>query len=156
MAKLVNHLTEDLRQKYENLHSELDGLDFPQKAIVAEKFLTDNINQNLNSPPLQQAIKAIHQTKGKITIGDIAKKAYVSERQLQRLFKTRIGISPKVYCKIIRVNNYIDFILSKDESVNWMELVVEYDYHDQPHLINEVKSIAKLAGDWSKSSFGKQ
>ncbi|WP_348655432.1 AraC family transcriptional regulator [uncultured Roseivirga sp.] len=145
MTKLVNHLTENLRQKYENLHSELDGLDFPQKAIVAEKFLTDNINQNLNSPPLQQAIKAIHQAKGKITIGDIAKKVYVSERQLQRLFKTRIGISPKVYCKIIRVNNYIDFILSKDESVNWMELVVEYDYHDQPHLINEVKSIAKLS-----------
>ncbi|GAB4378756.1 MAG: helix-turn-helix domain-containing protein [Salibacteraceae bacterium] len=145
MAKIVNNFPDNLKQKSENLHTDLDGLDFPQKTAIAEKFLTDNINQNLNSPPLKQAIKAIHQAKGKITIGDIAKKVYVSERQLQRLFKTRIGISPKVYCKIIRVNNYIDLLLSKDETVDWMELVVEYDYHDQSHLINEVKSIAKLS-----------
>jgi hypothetical protein len=26
-----------------------------------------------------------------------------------------------------------------------MELVVAFDYHDQPHLINEVKAISKLS-----------
>ncbi|HCT52702.1 MAG TPA: hypothetical protein DF712_09600 [Balneola sp.] len=91
------------------------------------------------------ATEVIQETKGVIMVSDIADKVHVSERQLQRLFKTRLGISPKDYCKIIRVNNYLEFILSKNESVDWMELVVEYDYHDQPHLINEVKSIADLS-----------
>lgn len=90
------------------------------------------------------AINIIHGTKGVIKVSEIAKKVYVSERQLQRLFKTRIGISPKDYCKIVRVNNYLEFILHRNKSVDWMELVVEYNYHDQPHLISEVKSIAKL------------
>jgi len=144
IAKIGNHFPENLRQIYEDLHTELKGLDFSKKTACTENFLADNLNQNLNSPPFQQAIKIINQSKGVTTVSDIANKVYVSERQLQRLFKTRIGISPKDYCKIIRVNNYIDFILNKVKSVDWMELVVKYDYHDQPHLINELKSIAKL------------
>ena len=98
-----------------------------------------------NSPPFQQAIKYINESKGIVSISEIAESVHVSNRQLQRLFKTRIGISPKDYCKIVRVNNYLDFILNKRYSIDWMQLVVEYNYHDQPHLINEVKSIAKLS-----------
>lgn len=144
ISKIINDFPDTLRQKYDDLHTELHGKRFSKKIEFAEKFLTENLNQNLNSPPFQQAIKIINQTKGGVSVSDIAKKVFVSERQLQRLFKTRIGISPKDYCKIIRVNHYIDFILNKDKSVDWMELVVEYDYHDQPHLIHEVKSITKL------------
>ena len=145
ILKIVDHFPNNSRLKYKELHAELSMLSFSNKTECAEKFLTANLNQNLNSPPFQQAIKIIHQAKGVVTIGDISKNVYVSERQLQRLFKTRVGISPKDYCKIIRLNSYIDFMLSKDKSVDWMELVVEYDYHDQPHLINEVKSITKLS-----------
>ncbi|SIT03613.1 Helix-turn-helix domain-containing protein [Zobellia uliginosa] len=145
ISKIAGGFPDALQQKIEELNAELSVLSFSKKTKCAEKFLTGNLDRNLNSPPLQQAIKIIHQSKGIITVSEIANNVYVSERQLQRLFKTRIGISPKDYCKIIRVNNYMDFILSKDNPVDWMELVVEYNYHDQPHLINEVKSIAKLA-----------
>ena len=145
VSKLISEFPNKLNGKYENLYSELNEKEFSDRVIIAEKFLTDNINQSLNSPPFQQAIKIIDKAKGVTTVNDIAKEVYVSERQLQRLFKTRIGISPKDYCKIIRVNNYLEFILHKNKSVDWMELVVEYNYHDQPHLIKEVKSITKLS-----------
>ncbi len=144
VSKLINEFPNTLMGKYEDLYLELNENKFSDKVNIAEKFLVENFNQNLNSPPFQQAIKIINKTKGVTTVNDIAHKVYVSERQLQRLFKTRIGISPKDYCKIIRVNNYIDFILKNVKSIDWMELVVKYNYHDQPHLINELKSIARL------------
>lgn len=145
ISKLTSDLPDHLKEKYEGLHAKMRGMAFAEKIEVTDKFLAKNINQKKNSPPFQQAIKSINESKGIVSISDIAKSVHVSDRQLQRLFKTRIGISPKDYCKIVRVNNYLDFILNKNNPVNWMQLVVEYNYHDQPHLINEVKSIAKLS-----------
>lgn len=145
ISKIRDEFPDKLIQKYESLHAELNGMSFSDKIEFAEKFLLENLNQNLSSPPFQQAIKIINEAKGGITVSEIATKVYVSERQLQRLFKKRIGISPKNYCKIIRVNNYIDFILNSYQPIDWMELVVENGYHDQPHLINEVKSLTKLS-----------
>lgn len=144
-SELIRYFPDVLRDKYEGLHEELKNRNFHEKIKLVEKFLTGNLNQGLNSPPFQKALKIINETNGIATVSDIANMANVSERQLQRLFKTRIGISPKDYCKIIRVNNYLDLILTKKKPIDWMELVVEYDYHDQPHLITEVKSIAKLS-----------
>jgi len=145
VSKLMVEFPNTLRDKYEHLFSALRDNKFSEKVNIAENFLLEHLNQKMGSPIFHTATKVIHETKGIIKVAEIADKVHVSERQLQRLFKTRIGISPKDYCKIIRVNNYIDFILNQDNSVDWMELVVEYNYHDQPHLINEVKSIAKLS-----------
>ncbi len=144
-TKFLSHFPDKLNKRYKELHLELNEKSFLEKTEITERFLTENLNQKLNNPPLQNALKIITEANGNANISDIAKNIYVSERQLQRLFKTRIGISPKNYCKIIRVNNYLDFILNKGSSVDWMELVVKYNYHDQPHLINEVKSIANLS-----------
>ncbi|HAW81229.1 MAG TPA: hypothetical protein DCX27_16930 [Balneola sp.] len=145
VSKLISGFPNMLSGKYEDLFTELKEINFADRVTRSEKFLLENLNQKIKSPIFHMATEVIQETKGVIMVSDIADKVHVSERQLQRLFKTRLGISPKDYCKIIRVNNYLEFILSKNESVDWMELVVEYDYHDQPHLINEVKSIAKLS-----------
>lgn len=145
VSKLISEFPNTLRGKYEALYSELRENNFLDKVNIAETFLLNNLNQKIESPVFHKAIEVIHEAKGVIKVFEITVKVHVSERQLQRLFKTRLGISPKDYCKIIRVNNYLEFILNKNKSVDWMELVVEYDYHDQPHLINEVKSISKLS-----------
>lgn len=141
----ANGLPDALKQKFEALYEELDGLAFSSKSTKAERFLLDNLNQQLNSIPFQTAIELINAAKGAVNISEIAEKVHVSERQLQRLFKARIGISPKDYCKTIRVNSYLDFVISKGDYVDWMDLVVAHNYHDQPHFINEVKSISKLS-----------
>jgi AraC-like DNA-binding protein len=145
VSKLISEFPNTLKGEYEELFSDLSECNFLDKVKIVEKFLLENLNQKIESPVFQKAIKVIHEHKGVIKVFEITDKVHVSERQLQRLFKTRLGISPKDYCKIIRVNNYLEFIISKNKTVDWMELVVEYDYHDQPHLINEVKSISKLS-----------
>jgi len=134
-----------LKEKYRDLYIKMSKENFSGKTEMAERFVAGNLNQKMSSPPFQQAIKIINRAQGNILVHEIANKVYVSERQLQRLFKTRLGISPKEYCKIVRVNNYLEFILKKRNSVDWMELVVKFNYHDQPHLINEVKSISRLS-----------
>jgi AraC-like DNA-binding protein len=145
ISKLQNSFPANLKDKCEEMYAQMKQMTFSDRSKLVESFLIGHIKQNNKNPSFSNAYKIIKETKGCIKVSDLAKKVCVSERQLQRLFKTRLGISPKDYCKVVRVNSYIDFISNRDKLVDWMELVVEFDYHDQPHLINEVKAISKLS-----------
>lgn len=145
ISKLQNSFPPHLKGVCEGIHVQMEQLTFENRAKIAERFLMSHINQNRRNPSFSEAYEIIKETKGCIKISDLAQKTHVSERQLQRLFKSRLGISPKDYCKVVRVNSYINFILDRDQMVDWMELVVAFDYHDQPHLINEIKTIARLS-----------
>jgi len=145
ISGLKNESRINLDNKYKELYTILKELNFDEKSKLAESFLERNIIHKSYSQPFTRAFKLINETKGNIKVSDIVDKVHVSERQLQRLFSTRLGISPKDYCKVVRFNSYIEFILTKENDVDWMELVVAFNYHDQPHLINEIKSITKLS-----------
>lgn len=145
ISKLNSHFPESLMEKYHKLYADLKELNFNQKIECVESFLLENINHKIESSSFVEAVELIKRKKGVVKISEIATHSQISERQLQRLFKTRMGISPKDYCKIERVNSYLNYILDNEKSADWFDLVVEYNYHDQPHFINEVKMICKLS-----------
>ncbi len=76
------------------------------------------------------------------SINKLVKKIGVSERSLERKCKTEIGLSPKKYIQIRRVFEVFETL---DEHTDWQQLVVDYNYSDQAHLINEFKKYAKIA-----------
>lgn len=153
LFKLIQHpvstLLDDLpafwKKEFTRLRDQLKELSFSEKSDLVDTFMLENLNQKTQNVSFQKAYELIINTRGSIKVAEIVDQVQISERQLQRLFKARMGISPKDYCKIVRVNGYLEFILENDRSVDWMDLVVEYNYHDHPHLINEVKSIARLS-----------
>jgi AraC-like DNA-binding protein len=144
VAKLSKSFPDKWRPEYQCLYEELKNLSFETKNEVMQSFLLQHLDQKRKHPKFVQAIASIKASGGSIKISSLCDELQISSRQLQRLFDSRLGISPKDYCRIIRVNNYLDFILKNDKKTDWMDLVVEFDYHDQSHLINELKSISKL------------
>lgn len=114
---------------------------------VAEKtttFLLSEMDLEPGPQGFEKAIEKIESSNGCLSIQSVCEGVGISERSLQRHFRERIGIAPKKYAKIARVNAYLHELIT-DESKNWMDTVVSYHYHDQPHLINEFKSIVKHA-----------
>ena len=104
---------------------DLDGLAHPALKALSEqistavalkqaqnselvKELLDNYFANLvksaTENPLKHPLDFIFQTNGMVTVAEMATAAGVSERQLERLFKRYIGLSPKYYARIIRFN----------------------------------------------------
>lgn len=145
VSKIDQQLTQELYQACQSLYLSIRDLNFNEKAENIESFLLNNLNLSNKNEIFTQAIQIINDKKGKIKINKLSKDLQVTERHIQRLFKTRLGLSPKAYCKIIRVNNYIEFILEREKPVDWMDLVIKFDYHDQPHLINEVRTVSKIS-----------
>lgn len=68
----------------------------------------------------------------------IASDANLSERTIQLRFKKYLGFSPKELLRFLRFKQVINGILEKESTeVDWYELVNQYGYHDQSHLIKD-------------------
>lgn len=88
--------------------------------------------------PADEAIEMIFEAKGMLSVNDITSTLYISERQLERIFKKYIGLSPKFYCRIIRFN-YI-FQCMKNKTITWADVVHQAGFYDQSHFIRNFKA----------------
>lgn len=86
--------------------------------------------------PADKAISDIVKSKGKYSVEDLAKLNNVTRRYLEKNFRERIGLSPKLYSKIIRFN-YLLELLGKSSKPTWLDLLEECGFYDQAHLIKD-------------------
>lgn len=70
----------------------------------------------------------------------MADKASVTERTVQMRFKKYTGYSPKELLRFLRFKQVMAFILARPKGkIDWFDLIVQYGYHDQSHLIKDFK-----------------
>jgi AraC-like DNA-binding protein len=62
----------------------------------------------------------------------------LSERQLLNQFRQQVGLSPKLYARIIRLNYIFQLMMEKKEK--WSLLAYEAAYFDQAHFIRDFKT----------------
>jgi len=68
----------------------------------------------------------------------IAADADLSERSIQLRFKKYVGYSPKEMLRFLRFKQVIHAIENNpDTSVDWYDLIHDFGYHDQSHLIKD-------------------
>lgn len=85
------------------------------------------------------AADLIRKTKG-IRIEDLPGKVYISQRQLEREFKDKVGISPKHYLRITRINEVLR-LLDTNQEMDLTRVAYYCGYFDQAHFINDFKSM---------------
>lgn len=110
-----------------------------------DQQVVDLINQYLRQhlTPLRREhqlaeayLKSILETKGQLTVTGLARKHFISTRQLQRTFKRYLGITPKKFIAIIRFKQlYKESILQKRIPENFLD----YGYYDQMHFIKDFR-----------------
>ena len=70
-------------------------------------------NRALDLSYLNRAAEIIRKEKGMISMDELAGKAYISARQLEREFRKKIGISPKNYMRLSRLNEVNRILTSR-------------------------------------------
>lgn len=86
----------------------------------------------------EKAVEMIFAANGMLSINELTAALYTSERQLERIFRQYIGLSPKFYCRIIRFSHIFQCIQKKD--ITWADVVHEAGFYDQSHFIRNFKS----------------
>ena len=80
---------------------------------------------------------------GRVSIDSLAGAAGVSRQQLTRVFRERVGVSPKLYCRLARFQAALRYARAGD-SVDWARVAFELGYADQSHMIAEFRQFSSL------------
>lgn len=87
---------------------------------------------------LEKALEVMQQEQ---TIGKLSESVELSQRQVERLFKLWLGMTPKHYQRILRIKKAICF-LRLNKNANLAEVAQQFGFSDQAHMTREFRTIA--------------
>jgi len=108
---------------------------------LSEEFLTSKIQQNNEKRNYVQRAAEIMRYSDISSIKNISDEVCISQRQLERKFKNVIGVSPKSYLRLIRINRVIR-LMEQKQQMDLTSVAYHCGYFDQAHFINDFKLIA--------------
>jgi len=119
---------------------------FEERVQIANGFFRAISTPGLKCREMDSVIREMIAKNGCIRVQDLAHDTGLSVRQFERRFTTVLGISPKVYARILRFEAalYRKSVTGR----NWTTIAHDLRYHDQMHMIHDFES---LSGDHPKS-----
>jgi AraC-like DNA-binding protein len=84
--------------------------------------------------------QAIEHARGNVRVGDLARHAGLSLRQFQRRFQSATGVSPKLLCRLFRLQNVL--ALAREPGARFGRSAALAGYSDQSHLQREFREFA--------------
>ncbi|AJA70119.1 AraC family transcriptional regulator [Myroides odoratimimus] len=113
-----------------------------EKIGLLSSFLLEQIQYNRFENKKIDYISLLLQ-KGK-SLKEIQDEINISEKTLERLVKQYIGMSPKLFSRIMRFQSSLD-LLRESKFKNLTTLSYQSDYYDQSHYIREFKEFTGVS-----------
>jgi transcriptional regulator GlxA family with amidase domain len=91
---------------------------------------------------VQRALELLYATRGQVRMNMLAAHCCLSLRQFERRFKQLVGVSPKIFARLLRFEALRDALIEawRHESPFCLaDLAYRSGYQDQAHLIHEFK-----------------
>lgn len=106
-------------------------------------------DRHSSHPLVREAVQRIHAASGNLSLRELSLELGCTERHLRREFQRGIGVAPKQYAGLVRVEQVIGTLYSerknsRDGRMNVSGLARRFGYHDQSHLIRDMKKNVML------------
>lgn len=124
----------------------LEAPSVQRKIEFMEAFMIDKLRNSYKSSDqelLQQITSYILMYKGNVRLDTLIQHFNTNYKKIERLFHQYVGMSPKSYLRIIRVNACID-LSQFNSSCNLTAIAIDNGFFDQSHLTKEFKRITSL------------
>lgn len=133
--KLVNWQQQPLAALYPPI---ADKIEFEARARLFEKSVADFDQRKMRKAcKVNQIIAYIRAGPDIFNTNQVADYFNIGERQLQRLFKQYVGLTPKWIIRKARMQECIEALQSGD--YDWQILIEQLGFYDQAHFIKEFK-----------------
>lgn len=103
-------------------------------------------------------LEKIRESKGMVAISQLYEEYGVSKSTLVQHFSKRIGLTPKNFCRIEKLNHFLK-MRQKNPKLSLTELCYECGYYDQSHLIKDFRYFVSMSPrrylahiDWSRKA----
>ena len=105
---------------------------------IIEEICADSPDLFDHNMTILESIEHIKESQGMISIKEIYSLLNISKSKLEQHFNRDVGLTPKEFCKIEKLNYFINSYKS-DTSQSLTELTYQCGYYDQSHLIKDFK-----------------
>ncbi len=112
-----------------------------EMAFFADKFLANFLNKKkgIHLPDSMTIISnGLSKCKETLHPQEYAAMANMSLRNFERRFHEQVGVSPKMYARLLRFNRAVDLKMQQPAK-DWASIAYEGGYYDQMHMIKEFK-----------------
>ena len=121
--------------------SVLEASSDKQRQQLVEEFLLRRLDRTAARPRLDAAIAEIIRSRGQVRVHRVASQIGLSSRQLEREFRSGVGVTPKALARIMRFQNLLRLV-GEEPLREWAYLALEGGYADQPHMVREFREFA--------------
>lgn len=108
--------------------------------LILEQFLLAMMQPPRCCPAVDFALRVFRQTPTP-KVKRVTEHIGFSARHFNQLFRDRVGLTPKLYCRVRRMQHVLDLIADR-EQVDWIDVVLACGYFDQAHLIHDFQTFA--------------
>ena len=91
---------------------------------------------------IKLAVSTLLQSGGQMKVASIASQCGISVRHLGRQFEDAVGLSPKLFARIVRFQKVIA-MAKQAPRPDWLTSVFVAGYYDQSHLIKDFREFAQ-------------
>ena len=128
-----------LRERLCEARSSAERFQLLQEALLSR--LCHGVEQHY---AVSAALQMFGQNQAGPRVREAAKYLGLSQRRFIQVFKTEVGMTPKLFSRIQRFQQTRTFI-QHNPSINWADLAVDLGYFDQSHLIREFLEFSGLS-----------
>lgn len=126
-----------------------EGSSAVARVAAFDRVLTARLSPNAardaqhNQRDVDEAVRRIIGAGGSLGITRLAPSLGVSRQHLARRFAQLVGVSPKVFARVVRLGRVVERVraVSAGERINWSVLALELGYYDQSHLVDEFREM---------------
>jgi AraC-like DNA-binding protein len=111
-----------------------------ERVQLLNNFLLQQISKSKGPDPMiMQAVDLIIQHEGVMPVELLLQSLFVTERTLERKFKHTIGLSPKRFIEIVRLNVSAKRMQRMKEKQSLASVAYDGGYFDQAHFIKDFR-----------------
>ena len=115
----------------------------PGQVKILERFLIDQF-RHIPSSNIELSVQEMLCGNGYSTVDQYADMANLSPSRYRHKFSLEVGLSPKNFQKLVRVNA-ISRMYEGEHPPSLSELALRFNYFDQSHFIKDFKSVTDSA-----------
>lgn len=111
---------------------------FSARCILAESIIYEALWQKSGSPDCLNVLDGFIRREGRWSVKEAAQSICVSSRQLERLFASHFGVTPKTMMKLLRYQCLWQSAVH-DPTFRPADAALRFGYTDQAHMANEFR-----------------
>jgi AraC-like DNA-binding protein len=112
-------------------------------SAVAEAFLLKRLFRSdvaQDGGVVARIVRVLQQRHGAVSIAGLAASHNLSARQVERAFREHVGLSPKLFARVARLNQALR-ISRRDAGIEWADVASIAGYFDQSHMVRDFREL---------------